>query len=61
VVFVDYEGYKNCRVPKDIRYSRVYRTGHDRIQLPDLGLIHFISSMNNDCKRGMRIEISPII
>ncbi|BAU01036.1 hypothetical protein LR48_Vigan10g274600 [Vigna angularis] len=57
VVFVDEIGYKTCTVPKDPRYSRVYRTGHDHIQLPDFGPIHFISSVKDDCKRGIKIEI----
>nr|ACZ74694.1 basic blue protein [Phaseolus vulgaris] len=57
VVYVDERAYKTCEVPKDPRYSRVYKTGHDRIQLPNLGLFRFISTMNDDCKRGMRISI----
>ncbi|QCD95205.1 Cupredoxin [Vigna unguiculata] len=57
VVFVDKKGYETCTVPKDLRYSRVYRTGHDQIQLPTLGPIHFISSVKDDCKRGLKIQI----
>ncbi|XP_068501341.1 basic blue protein-like [Phaseolus vulgaris] len=57
VVYVDERAYKTCEVPKDPRYSRVYKTGHDRIQLPNLGLFRFISTMNDDCKRGMRLSI----
>jgi len=57
MVFVDWKGYKNCRVPKDTGYLRVYRTGHNEIQLPDLEPIHFISNMNNNCGREMRIQL----